>query len=118
MFSVTPLRFITSSITIKRQWLTLDHLACPLTTAQKTMVDLKKATDYEKQNEIIKKIYGWGSTASKLEPLWGDSLVYNTKSPEIPVTHFINHVRMKGWVNLAASQLFWPWNFWIGSPAP
>ena len=34
--------------------------------------------------------YGWGSTASRLEPLWGSSLLYNTKFPEIPDIHFIN----------------------------
>ena len=49
MFSVktpegTPLRFITSSIAIKQQWLTLDLIIkpFPLTTAQKTVVGLKK----------------------------------------------------------------------------
>ena len=40
--------------------------------------------------------YGWGSTASRLEPLRGDSLLYKTKFPEIPGTNFINHRRMKG----------------------
>ena len=29
--------------------------------------------------------YGWGSTASRLEPLPGDSLLFTTKSLEIPV---------------------------------
>ena len=29
--------------------------------------------------------YGWGLFASKLELLWGGGLIYNTKSPEIPV---------------------------------
>ena len=43
--------------------------------------------------------YGWGSTASRLEPLWGGSLLYNTKFPEIPGTHFINLGKMKGWVD-------------------
>ena len=28
--------------------------------------------------------YGWGSTASKLEPLRGGSLLFTTKLPEIP----------------------------------
>ena len=28
--------------------------------------------------------YGWGSTASVLEPLRGGSLLFTTKSPEIP----------------------------------
>ena len=39
--------------------------------------------------------YGWDSTASRLEPLGGGSLLYNTKSPEIPGTHFINLGKMK-----------------------
>ena len=56
--------------------------------------------------------YGRGSTAWRLESLRGGSLLFNTKSPEIPSTHFINLGRMKGWVNLAATQWFWtrdPW---------
>ena len=32
--------------------------------------------------------YGWGSTVSWLEPLWGGSLLFNTKFPEIFGTHF------------------------------
>ena len=44
--------------------------------------------------------YGWGSTASRLEPLWGGSLLFTTKFPEIPDTHFIDLRRMKGWVDL------------------
>ena len=48
--------------------------------------------------------YGWGSTASRLEPLRGDILLFTTKSPEIPGTHFVNLGRMKGWVDLEATQ--------------
>ena len=33
--------------------------------------------------------YGWGWTTSRLDPLWGGSLLYNTKFPEVPRTHFI-----------------------------
>ena len=40
--------------------------------------------------------YGWGSTASRLEPLQGDSLLFITKVPEIPGTNFIDLRRMKG----------------------
>ena len=36
--------------------------------------------------------YGWGSTASTLEPLQGGSLLFTTKFPEIPGTHFIDLV--------------------------
>ena len=32
--------------------------------------------------------YGWGSIASKLEPLLGGSLLFTTKFPEIPGTHW------------------------------
>ena len=61
--------------------------------------------------------YGLGSTASRLEPLWGGSLLYNTKFPEIPDTHFIKLGRMKGWVSPGATQWFWPWDSWIGNRA-
>ena len=40
--------------------------------------------------------YGWGSTASRLAPLRGGSLLFTTKFPDIPGTHFINLGRMKG----------------------
>ena len=32
--------------------------------------------------------YGWGSTASRLEPLQGGSLLFTTKFPESPGTQF------------------------------
>ena len=40
--------------------------------------------------------YGWGSTASKLETLRGDSILFTTKFPGIPGTHFIDLRRMNG----------------------
>ena len=39
--------------------------------------------------------YGWGSTASRLVPLQGGSLLFTNKFPHIPGTHFINLRRMK-----------------------
>ena len=39
--------------------------------------------------------YGWGSTASRLEPLRGGSLLFTIKFPEIAGTHFIDLGRMK-----------------------
>ena len=33
--------------------------------------------------------YGWGSTASTLQPLQGGSLLFTIQLPEIPGTHFI-----------------------------
>ena len=53
--------------------------------------------------------YGWGSFASRLEPLWGGSLLFTTKFSEIPGTRFINLRRMKGWADLGATQWFWTW---------
>ena len=40
--------------------------------------------------------YGWDSTVSRLEPLCGGSLLFTTKFPEIPSTHFIDLKRLKG----------------------
>ena len=40
--------------------------------------------------------YGLGSTASRLEPLQGGSLLFATKFAETPGTHFIDLRRMKG----------------------
>ena len=50
--------------------------------------------------------YGWGSTASRLKPLRGGILLFTTKSPEIPGTQFIDLGRMKGSVELGATQWF------------
>ena len=41
-------------------------------------------------------LYGWGSTALRLDPLQGCSLLFTTKFPEITGSHFINLRRMKG----------------------
>ena len=40
--------------------------------------------------------YGWGSTASRLEPLQRGSLLFTTKFPEIPGTDFIDFRWMNG----------------------
>ena len=50
--------------------------------------------------------YGWDSTTSRLQPLQGGSLLFTIQFPEIPATHFINHGRMKGCVDLGATQWF------------
>ena len=49
----------------------------------------------EKKN-FMAPFYGWGSTASRLEPLRGGSLLFTIQFPEIPGTHFIDLGRMKG----------------------
>ena len=50
--------------------------------------------------------YGWASTASRLEPLRGGNLLFTTKFLEIPATHLIDLGRVKGWVDLGATQRF------------
>ena len=49
----------------------------------------------EKKN-FMAPFYGWGSTASRLQPPRGGSLLFTTKFPEIPSTHFVDLGRMKG----------------------
>ena len=39
---------------------------------------------------------GWGSTASRLGPIGGFSLLFTTTFQEIPGTHFIDLGRVKG----------------------
>ena len=50
----------------------------------------------KKKKNFMVPFYGWGSTASRLEPLRGGSLLFTTKFPEVPGTHFIDLERMKG----------------------
>ena len=45
---------------------------------------------------IMAPFYGWDATASRLEPLGGGSLLFTTKFPEVPGTHFIDLGRMEG----------------------
>ena len=47
---------------------------------------------------------GWCSITSRLEPLRGGSLLFTTQFPEIPGTHFIDLGKMKGLVDLGATQ--------------
>ena len=56
---------------------------------------VSKACEQKKTN-FMAPFYGWGSTASRLQPLWGGSLLFTTKFPEIPGTHIIDLGRMKG----------------------
>ena len=48
-----------------------------------------------KKTNFIAPFYGRGSTASRLQPLRGGSLLFTIQFPEIPGTHFINLGRMK-----------------------
>ena len=61
--------------------------------------------------------YGRGSTASRLDPLRGGSLLFTTKYPGITSIYFINLGRMKGWT-LEPPNEFWTRDPWIGDPVP
>ena len=58
------------------------------------------------KKKIMVHFYGWVLTASKLEALRGDSLLFTTKFPEITGTHFIALVKINGRVDLGATQWF------------
>ena len=46
-----------------------------------------KTVEVIKKTNFMAPFYGWGPTASRLEPLRGASLFFTTKFPEIPGTH-------------------------------
>ena len=62
--------------------------------------------------------YGWGSTASGLQPLRGGSLLFAIQFLKIPGARFIYLGGMEGWVDLGAAQWFWAQDPWIGNPVP
>ena len=63
---------------------------------------------FKKKNFMV-PFYGWDSTTSRLEPLQGGSLFFTIKFPGIPDLR-----RVKGWVDLGATQQFWTLDPWIG----
>ena len=69
-------------------------------------------------NKFMVAFYGWGSTASRLEPLRGGILLFTTNFPESPGTLFIKLGMIKDWIDLRVTQRFWTRNPWIGKPAP
>ena len=77
---------------------------------QNILINFKKKT-------FMAPFYRCSSTASRLESLRRGSLLFTTKFPEIPGTHFIDLGGMNGWVNLGATQWFWIRDPWIGNPA-
>ena len=71
-----------------------------------------------KKKNFMSPFYGWGSSASRLEPLQGGSLLFTSKFPEIPGTYFIDLRSMNSWVYLGASQWFWTCGPWNGNQEP
>ena len=47
------------------------------------------------KKNFMAPFYGWGSTASRLQPLRGGSLLFTIQFPEILGTHFINLRRIE-----------------------
>ena len=66
----------------------------------------RKSKVYTLNFNFMAPFCGWSSNASRLEPLRGGSLLFTTNVPEIPGTHFIALGRMKGLVDLGATQWF------------
>ena len=52
----------------------------------------------KKNNNFMAPFYGWSSTASRLEPLRGGSLLFTTKFPEIRTTPY-NLIKMYLWLS-------------------
>ena len=50
----------------------------------------------KKKKNFMAPFSGWSSTASRLGPLRAGSLLFTTKFPDIPVTHFTDLGRMRG----------------------
>ena len=69
----------------------------------------------------FKKLYGpffmdGVQLLPRLQALQGGSLLFTIQFPEIAGTHFIDLRRMKGWVELGATQSFWTRDPWIENP--
>ena len=73
------------------------------------------------QKKLFKKKTLWPllmdgvQLSQSYRPLWGDSLLFPTKSPGVPGTHFISLRRMKDWADLGTAQWFWAQDPWIGN---
>ena len=73
-----------------------NNAALPLSDIRKERCPGYEVSFLKKKKNFMAPFYGWGSTASRLEPLRGGSLLFTTKFPEVPGTHFIDLGRMKG----------------------
>ena len=60
------------------------------------LASIVRSSSQELKKKFMAPFYGWGSTASRLEPLRRGSLLFTTKFPEVPGTHFIDLGKMKG----------------------
>ena len=74
----------------------ISTLATKLLSLPVSNVACKRIFSKVNKKNFMAYFYGWSSTASRLEPLRRGSLLFTTKFPEIPGTHFIDFGRMKG----------------------
>ena len=84
-----------------------DEQASPKAISKKIKIGhISGSTVWKKHVTFMARFYGWGSTASRREPLGGGSLLFTTKFPDISGTHFTDLGRVKDWVDLGATQWF------------
>ena len=81
---------------IKREHLTVNCVTVYQLLQTRIMTMYSWYVKKKLKNFMAPFFYGWGSTASRLEPLRGGSLLFTTKFPEVPGTHSIDLGRMKG----------------------
>ena len=74
------------------EWLLKVKKELEVVNIQNNVVIIKE----DVKKNFMAPFYGWGSTASRLVPLRGGSLLFTAKFPDIPGTHFIDLRRMKG----------------------
>ena len=70
----------------------LNNITFSLWVKDQTILVWNKELYFKKS--FMAPFYGWDSTALRLDPLWRGSLLFTTKTTEIPGTHFIN---FEGW---------------------
>ena len=111
IFSIVIWSLVTSFFTWhqKDEWNSLENSWAPYAIGKAFAI--RHNGQKEKKN-FLALFYRWGSTASRLEPVRGGSLLFATKFPDIPGTHFIDPGWMIGWVDPGATQWFWTWDTW------
>ena len=81
-----------------------------MTTNDKCIVTWLYNAKKKRQKIFLPSFYGWDSTAERLKPLRGGSLLFTTKFPEFPGTHFYQpqkDERLSYQVDLNTGPLEW-----------
>ena len=72
---------------------------------------------FKQKKNFMASFYGWGSTASRLEPLRGGSLLFTTKSPEYILLLAVSP-ELYSIIKCAASFLVMGWGLGEGEIEP